>query len=226
MHSVLCFGDSNTYGVIPGQPPGARYAWNDRWPGVLQHALMSDWQVIEEGLPGRTTISDDPVEGAHLNGRRYLRPCLESHKPLDAVIIMLGTNDLKARFQKTVSEIAIGFAALVQDIREDASRSSTGVPFIVLVSPPEIRPDLRGLESVFEGGYEKSQQLADQIEAVATNLGVGYVNGGKHAVCSELDGFHIDSEGAAGIGAALAKFLRAQFPDVLRGANENVFPAS
>ncbi len=215
MRSALCFGDSNTHGVIPGQPPGTRYAWYDRWPGVLQRTLESDWRVIEEGLPGRTTVSDDPVEGAHLNGRRYLRPCLESHKPLDAVIIMLGTNDLKARFQKNVSEIALGLAALVQDIREDAFRSSTEVPYVILVSPPEILSDLRGWECVFEGGYEKSQQLADQIENVATTLGIGYVNGGKHAVCSEADGFHVDREGAAGIGAAVAKVLRAQFPNAL-----------
>ena len=215
MRSVLCFGDSNTYGVIPGQPPGSRYAWYDRWPGVLQRALEPDWRVIEEGLPGRTTVSDDPVEGTHLNGRRYLRPCLESHKPLDAIIIMLGTNDLKARFQKNASEIALGLAALVQDIWEDAFRSSTEVPYIILVSPPEILSDLRGWECVFEGGYEKSQQLSDHIEKVATELGVGYENGGKHAVCSEADGFHIDSEGAAGLGAALAKLLRIQFPDAL-----------
>ena len=226
MRSVLCFGDSNTYGVVPGQPPGTRYAWNVRWPGVLKHALKSDWHVIEEGLPGRTTISDDPVEGAHLNGRRYLRPCLESHKPLDAIIIMLGTNDLKARFQKNVSEIALGLAALVQEIREDAFRSSTEVPYTILVSPPEIRSDLRDWACVFEGGYEKSQQLADQIETVATALGVGYVNGGRHAVCSEADGFHIDSKGAAGIGTALAELLQSQFPDIPPGTNENVWPAS
>ncbi|MGO4839576.1 GDSL-type esterase/lipase family protein, partial [Rhizobiaceae sp. 2RAB30] len=95
MRSVLCFGDSNTHGQVPGMGPLDRYGPHVRWPGVLRAELGAGWHVIEEGLSGRTTVRDDPIEGAHKNGRTYLRPCLQSHASLDLVILMLGTNDLK-----------------------------------------------------------------------------------------------------------------------------------
>ena len=210
MRAVLCYGDSNTYGAIPGEP-GARYGVDGRWPGILQGLLGPDWQVVEEGLPGRTTISDDPVEGPHLNGRRYLRPCLESHRPIEIVVIMLGTNDLKTRFQKTATEIALGMAALVQDIREDAFRSNTEPPAILLVAPPPILNDLQGWDCVFEDGYEKSQKLADEYLNIAEAQSVGFLNAGDHASCSVKDGFHIDSIGAVGIGQAIAEMINEQW---------------
>lgn len=210
MRSVLCYGDSNTYGTRPRER-GSRYPYEGRWPGVMRSQLDSDWLVIEEGLPGRTTCSDDPIEGAHLNGRTYLRPCLESHKPLDLIIIMLGTNDLKVRFQRTASDIALGMASLVQVIREDAFRSDIEVPEIVLVSPPPILPDLRGWDEMFEGGYEKSQQLADGYMKIAEMQGVGFLDAGEHAHCSTLDGFHIDDENATKLGKALAKMVQERW---------------
>nr|MDQ3302571.1 hydrolase [Actinomycetota bacterium] len=89
MKTVLCYGDSNTWGSNP--ETGERFAPHVRWPGVLAWELGDGFCVIEEGLPGRTTVRDDPIEGAHKNGRTYLRACLESHKPLDLVTVMLGT---------------------------------------------------------------------------------------------------------------------------------------
>ena len=96
--TVLCYGDSNTFGHSVEGDPDNRYAPSVRWPGVLQACLGDDWQVIEEGLGGRTTVSDDPIEGAYKNGRTPLLAILHSHQPLDWVIIKLGTNDLKTRF--------------------------------------------------------------------------------------------------------------------------------
>ena len=104
VRSVLCYGDSNTHGQIPGGGPLDRHDRQTRWPGVLQSELGPSWYVIEEGLSGRTTVHDDPIEGPQKNGRTYLRPCAQSHAILDLVIIMLGTNDLKARFKSIVQE--------------------------------------------------------------------------------------------------------------------------
>src|SRR5262245_18689824 len=100
MPTVLCYGDSNTHGTPPmsDMADQGRYPADQRWTGVLRRELGAGWTMIEEGLPGRTTVHDDPIEGVHKNGRRYLLPCLESHRPLDAIVLMLGTNDLKARF--------------------------------------------------------------------------------------------------------------------------------
>ena len=98
MKTVLAYGDSNTWGAATVARPDDRYAYEERWPGVMAATLGGGWRVIEEGLPGRTTVHDDPVEGAYMNGKTYLMPCLRSHRPLDVVAIMLGSNDLKARF--------------------------------------------------------------------------------------------------------------------------------
>ena len=81
--TILCYGDSNTHGSATVERPDGRYGPDERWPGVLRGALGSGWLVIEEGLGGRTTVSDDPVEGLEKNGKTYLLPCLHTHKPLD-----------------------------------------------------------------------------------------------------------------------------------------------
>src|SRR5690348_6387856 len=132
MRSVLCYGDSNTHGQVPGGTPLDRYGPAERWPGVMARELGAGWHVIEEGLSGRTTVRDDPIEGAHKNGRTYLRPCLQSHTVLDLVIIMLGTNDLKARFNQPASEVAMAMGCLVYDIKELKPGPGGGVPEIMI----------------------------------------------------------------------------------------------
>ncbi len=109
MKTILCYGDSNTHGFNPATQ--GRFSLSERWTGVLMRELGSDYHVIEEGLGGRTTVWDDPIMESR-NGRDYLLPCLWSHKPLDLVIIMLGTNDLKDRFSLTPFDIAAGAGAL------------------------------------------------------------------------------------------------------------------
>src|SRR6185312_8487577 len=115
MRTVLCFGDSNTHGTRPmvSLEDDSRFDRSTRWPGVVEARLGDGWRVVEEGLPGRTTVHDDPIEGFHKNGQRYLQACLESHKPLDAIVLMLGTNDLKARFNLPASDIAAGAGVLL-----------------------------------------------------------------------------------------------------------------
>jgi lysophospholipase L1-like esterase len=108
VRTILRYGDSNTRGFDP--EPGERFPEDVRWPGVLRTRLGDDYRVIEEGLSGRTTVWDDPIEGVHKNGRTYLRPCLESHSPVDLIALMLGTNDLKKRFGSSASDIAQGRA--------------------------------------------------------------------------------------------------------------------
>ena len=56
---VLCFGDSNTYGYDPARD--GRYGEDERYPMVLQDLLGDGWSVVEEGLPGRTAVFDDPI---------------------------------------------------------------------------------------------------------------------------------------------------------------------
>lgn len=209
MRSVLCFGDSNTYGQTAADTPDERYGPLERWPGVMRRQLGDGWMVIEEGLSGRTTVSDDPIEGVEKNGRRYLRPCVMSHKPLDLVILMLGTNDLKIRFNKPASEIAMGMGALVQDIKEMRAGIGQRVPEIMIVSPPPILEDLKGWDSVFAGGREKSLQLASQYESLADDREVHFFDAGSVVSSSDTDGFHLDRENHEKLGLAMAEAVVA-----------------
>lgn len=205
MRSVLCYGDSNTYGQTTANKPDDRYGHNVRWPGVLRQKLGNDWLIIEEGLSGRTTVSDDPIEGAEKNGRTYLRPCILSHKPLDLVLVMLGTNDLKIRFNKPASEIAMGVGALVQDIKSLPAGIDAKVPEIMIISPPPVCEELKEWSSVFEGAFKKSQALAFEYERIADQLEVHFFDAGRVVSSSEVDGFHLDVSSHKKLGEALCE---------------------
>lgn len=209
MRTVLCYGDSNTHGQMPGGSLLDRFVFADRWPGVLQKELGSAWHVIEEGLSGRTTVRDDPIEGPEKNGRTYLRPCLMSHAPIDLVIIMLGTNDLKARFNQPASEVAMAIGCLVHDIRELSPGPAAHPPEIMVVSPPPMLDDLKEWENIFKGGQPKSRELAFHFEVIADSLEVHFFDAGSAIECDPKDGFHLSREAHHGLGLALAREVEA-----------------
>ncbi|MDF0603751.1 SGNH/GDSL hydrolase family protein [Psychromarinibacter sp. C21-152] len=209
MRSVLCYGDSNTYGQADADTPDTRFEASDRWPGVVRQLLEPGWLVIEEGLSGRTTVDDDPVEGAERNGRRYLRPCILSHKPLDLVILMLGTNDLKRRFNKSPSEIGMGVRALVWDIRALPAGHGGRMPEVLLVAPPPIQAELGDWAEVFEGGHEKSLALAEIYERVAEVEEVHFFDAGQVVDTAGGDGFHISRAAHRTLGEAMAHEIEA-----------------
>ena len=128
-----------------------RYPRDVRYPGRLQMLLGDDYTVIEEGCNGRTTIHDDPIDGWK-NGLDYLRPCLNSHKPVDIVILMLGSNDLKTTFHLTAEGIADGVAVLVDVIQTFTEEKQGFVPKIILVSPPEIGEGMKEDKAVLPSG--------------------------------------------------------------------------
>lgn len=151
MKTVMCYGDSNTFGYDPTN--GMRYPRAIRWTGVLQKLLGENYQVISEGCNGRTTIYDDPLEGWK-NGLDYLKPCLNSHKPLDWVVMMLGSNDLKTCFHASAEAIAKGASILVDTIQTFTAEKQGFVPKILLLSPPEIGPAIS--ESPFRFAFDES----------------------------------------------------------------------
>src|SRR5215467_3304319 len=110
MKTILCYGDSNTWGAIPLTDLNIieRYGPDVRWGSVMRTSLGGDYWVVEEGLSGRTTVWADPIEGDYKSGKSYLIPCLESHEPVDLVAMMLGTNDLKQKFGLSPFNIAQG----------------------------------------------------------------------------------------------------------------------
>ena len=202
MKTVLCYGDSNTWGSDP--ETGGRFMPDVRWPGVLARELGDAFRVIEEGLSGRTTVRDDPIEGVHKNGRTYLRACLESHKPIDLMTIMLGTNDLKERFGASASDIAQGAASLAEMALTSGCGPEGGAPVILLISPPPVGK-LTDMAEMFAGSEEKSARFAGHYGRFAEQYGCGFLDAGAMVVSSDVDGIHLEAGEHRKLGEAVAK---------------------
>ena len=212
MKTILCFGDSNTFGTSTRPGDDERYLPNERWPGVLQARLGAAWTVIAEGLPGRTTVHSDPIEGLWMNGSAYLMPCLKSHRPLDAVAIMLGTNDLKARFGVSPPEIARGVGELLRIVGHSESGPAGRAPKSLVICPPPLA-DTFGEKSefvdIFAGGREKSLRLTPAYAAVAKEYGAEFLNAGDVIRSSRFDGIHFDADQQRLLGHTVAEKILA-----------------
>jgi lysophospholipase L1-like esterase len=212
MPTLLLYGDSNTHGTMPAPHLGfdGRFGRDERWAGRLAK-LLPEWEVIAEGHPGRTTVHDDPIEGAHRNGLTVLPAILESHKPLDVVLLMLGTNDLKERFSVNAGDIALSLERLVRVIRTSGAGPGGGAPGVLLVAPPPI-VETGCLAGMFAGGAAKSQALAAEIAAAAARAGVPSLDAGAVVKVSPIDGIHYDAEANPVLAKAFAAAIRAHFP--------------
>ena len=204
MKRILCYGDSNTWGYNPVTQD--RFEKHERWTGQLSRALGDDYDVIEEGLNGRTTVWDDPIEG-YKNGREYLIPCLESHKPLDLVIILLGVNDLKKRFSLSAYDVAEGAGVLVQIVQKSNTGMMNGAPQVLLVAPPPVGK-LTAFAEFFEGAEAKSQKFAEHYRRVASELRCLFFDTSTIIVSSDLDGIHLERNEHAKLGQAMAVKVR------------------
>jgi lysophospholipase L1-like esterase len=204
MAVIVAFGDSNTWGYNPAA--GGRFAPDVRWTGVMRRELGDRHSVIEEGLNGRTTVFDDPIEPDR-RGAAYLPPCLRSHAPLDLVVIALGCNDMKARFGLTPADIAAGAERLILMARAEPAGPGGAPPKVILVAPPPIAK-LTGFAEMFEGAGEKSRRLAARYREVAERQSVGFVDAGQFIACSDLDGIHFEADSHAVLGHAMAEAVR------------------
>jgi lysophospholipase L1-like esterase len=206
MSVIVAYGDSNTWGYDPAA--AVRFPADVRWTGVMRQALGPDFTVIEEGLNGRTTVHDDPIE-PYRSGLAYLPPCLMSHAPFDLLIISLGCNDLKRRFGLPASEIALGAERLVMTAKALPVGPGGGAPDILLAAPPPV-VQLTGFADMFEGAREKSLEFAARYRAVAERQGVGFLDAGAHIECSPLDGIHFEADQHARLGRAMAAAAKAR----------------
>ena len=200
MKTVLCYGDSNTWGYDPATR--TRYRSHVRWTGVLATRLGADYRVVEEGLNGRTTRWDDPIETGR-NGLTYLRPCIESHQPLDVIVIMLGTNDLKSRFDLSASDIAQSAADLAEMAWRWAHAPDGSHVSVLLVAPPATST-LTEFDQMFDGAHEKSRQFSRYYRLAAGRRHLPFFDAGAVIVSSQKDGIHFDPEEHRKLGEALA----------------------
>jgi lysophospholipase L1-like esterase len=204
MRTVLCYGNSNTWGYDPATR--TRYPPHLRWTGVLATRLGAEYRVVEEGLNGRTTRWDDPIEPGR-NGLASLRPCIETHQPLDLIVIMLGTNDLKRRFALSASDIAQSAAALAVMAWQFAHAPDGSHAEVLLVAPPAVST-LTEFDQMFEGAREKSRQFSHYFRLAAGWHHLPFFDAGSVIVSSEKDGIHFDAEEHRKLGEALADEVR------------------
>lgn len=205
MKRILCFGDSNTYGYIPGT--GKRYNSKERWTGILQQSLQNkEIEIIEEGVVGRTTVYEDSYRPG-LNGSKLLPTALQRHGTIDTVVLMLGTNDCKTIYHATPEEIGAGIEQLIKQIKSTAPNTK-----ILLVSP--ILLGERVWEKDFDPEFNKnSVQVSKGLKKVYSSLahkyGADFLAASDYAAPSEVDQEHLTIEGHRNLADALTKKLSA-----------------
>ncbi len=208
--TILCYGDSNLRGFIPGSfnkntGLSARFGRDKRWTGILQTLLGSDYYVIEEGINGRTTTRDEIYPGRpHRNGLGALLMCLESHYPIDLIIFMLGTNDVKLQFNHSSEEIVEGMRRLVRV----AKSSNIGTEKILIIAPQPI-VKIADLHPQFDDiAIEKSKALAPLYQRLAEEESCGYLDAAQFLTSSRLDGVHIEEQDMPLLAAAVAEKVK------------------
>jgi lysophospholipase L1-like esterase len=208
VRQVLCYGDSNTWGSDPADDE-RRFEWPVRWPGVLQRELGAAYHVLEEGLGGRTTVIDDPLI-PHRSGLESLGPILETHAPLDLVILMLGTNDISYAWV-TAADAADGAAVVAHLVRRSATGPGGTAPAVLLVCPPPVGPFAASAD-LYEGAEEKSRALPREFARAAAAVRVPWMDAGEVIATSALDGWHLEASQHQLLGAAMAAKVRGLLP--------------
>ncbi|MET3697869.1 lysophospholipase L1-like esterase [Bacillus oleivorans] len=192
---ILCFGDSNTWGY--DARTGERFPEEVRWTGRLAALLGDSFQIIEEGLSGRTSVVDDPLfEG--LNGLTYIHPCLMSHAPLELVIIMLGTNDTKERFTLTSYNIAQGITRLALKAKHTPSGEKGTFPKVLVIAPPPIGKEYINTPVGKSMGREcdvKSEELPKILKEILETEEINFLDTTWIVPMNEIDFMHLDEEG-------------------------------
>ena len=215
--TVLVFGDSITWGWVPTSPivPTTRHAKADRWPQIMAEALGEGYEVVTEGLSGRTTNVEDETAPGLMNGADYLDSALVSHAPIDMVVIMLGTNDTKTYLDRSPLEIGLGMGALVNIVQEGSGLGwytyEDDVPEILVVSPPPLGDEIDpGAAADFAEGQEKIAQLPAIYEAIAGAAGARFFDAASVVAKEDVgpDGIHLLVEGNRKLGEAVAERVR------------------
>src|ERR1700735_1893951 len=213
---ILVFGDSNSWGFAPcaANQLTTRYDASTRWPSVMAARLGSDFELVEEALSARTTDLDDfqielpsaHLRGATFNGARMLPAIVASHLPLDLVIIMLGTNDLKARFKRTAQKIAdaaLGLARLVEEC-EGGVATVYPAPKVLLIAPPPLGTGFHDPDE-WVGGRENSLELGSAFRGATSARNLPFFDAGEVITTDGIDGVHFSAEGHLKLGEAVAK---------------------
>lgn len=208
MKNILCFGDSLTWGFNPEN--AERFPISQRWTGILQQKLGKNFHIIEEGLNGRNTIFDDPFLIGR-SGSSFLPVLLESHAPLDLVILLLGTNDIKSYIKGDARAAALGCGTLIRLIATSQASPLNLAPDILLLSPPLITAPKGFMATVFEHTEAESKKFAHYYQQVAQFYHVHFLDTGRFLTASSEDGVHLDEKNHQVLAEKLEKKLKEIF---------------
>jgi lysophospholipase L1-like esterase len=210
---IVCFGDSNTWGYDASTQE--RFPEGIRWTSILGELLGDEFQVVEEGLSGRTAVMDDPLfEG--LNAYSYIYPCLMSHAPLELVLIMLGTNDTKERFHLTSYNIAQGIVRLALKAKNTPVGPSGSIPKVLVIAPPPIGKGYYDTEIGKPMGKDcdvKSEELSTFLKDLLEDIDIEFLDTKDTVRMNQIDYMHLDAEGHR----LLAKLVFHKIKDILGG---------
>jgi lysophospholipase L1-like esterase len=207
MKYILAFGDSLTWGFIAGK--WERHPFDVRWPNALAAGLGGKARVIEEGHNGRTTVFDDPTTFDDRNGAKALPILLSTHQPLDLVIIMLGTNDIKYANRCRAFDAAMGMTRLIEIVQKFSFLPSYKAPEILIMSPPALVPTTdEWFNELWGHAIAESQLFARHYARVAKETGVHFFNAGSVAKADPTDGGHLDADNTKAIGTALVPVVK------------------
>ncbi len=204
---ILCYGDSNTYGYVPGQ--GTRYDEHTRWTGRLAAKLGEEHTVIEEGLNSRTTVIDDPMSEGK-NGLTALTPCMKAHFPVDVMILMLGSNDMKTRLGYGAKDSAKGIGILVDTVEDHCKEHGLSRPKIIVAAPPIIEKQAVG--DAFDARSMAQSRLFSQTYAqIASEKNCSFFDAGAYVLPSEVDGLHLSPQAHAALAEAFYNAVTSLF---------------
>ena len=211
---ILCYGDSNTWGYISGSNH-QRYGNDERWTRILAKLLGNNFEIIEEGLNSRTLISNDTRPGKEgKNGYEYLIPCLDTHDPIDLVILMLGTNELKSTYNKNAKDVGKMLEKyFVKTILNRKSQLKESYPGLLIVVPPLVNEELNATHfqtNKYEGATQKSKELNDIYKDIAERYNCYFLS--NQGLETGIDGVHLTKESHK----KLAEMLKDKINNIYR----------
>lgn len=210
MKTILCYGDSITWGYIPGNL--GRYPFDKRWPSVLQKEIGNQFHVIAEGLRGRYTVHDEPFRVGR-NGASLLQPILESHSPVSLLIIFLGTNDVLHHRDLTALDAARGVEVLAKIAQSSETGPSENSPKVLVISPPRISTLSKELAELCHGEPSESEHFSKFFRKMTERRNLFLLDAAEIIEPSTVDGVHLDEDNHAVLGKAIAEEVLGIFKE-------------